>query len=114
VANTRLEGDGWEVMALVYDDESITLEDLGRLLTASNALDHRNVDNAGRVVLSSADDPNLTRIEPEVLLESATPLVEERLAVDQHKGGNVVVSNHGASHDRFSGPGRCNDHTEIV
>ena len=84
------------------------------VVAAGEALEHRDVDHAGRLVLAAADLADLRWVEVEVLGEPGAPLVDELLAVDEHERRCAVVRDHGAGHDRLAGSGRGDEDAAVV
>ena len=68
--HARRERDGGKVVALVDDDEPVAFEDDRSIVAAGEALDHRDVDDAGRLVLAAADLADLLRLQTEVFGET--------------------------------------------
>ena len=67
--DARRERDGGEVVALVDDDEPVAVEHR-RVVAAGQALEHRDVDHAGRPVLAAADLADLFLRETKVFGET--------------------------------------------
>ena len=53
------------MVALVDDDEPVAVEDDRSIVAAGEALDHRDVDDAGGLVFAAADLADLFRLKTE-------------------------------------------------
>lgn len=88
-----------QVVTLVHDDQAVVVEH-GSVVTASQALDHGDVDDPGGLVAAAADLTDLRRVERvivegEMVDEARPPLVDQLLAVDDHQGRHPMVGDDG-------------------
>jgi hypothetical protein len=102
------------VVAFVDHDGAVALEQSLRVVEAAQALDHGEVNHAGRPVSAAADLSDLLRRQAERLDQLAPPLVQQRLAVHQHQRRQVSGGDDGTPHDGLARPGRCHQHTVVV
>ena len=114
LTDAGLERDRGKVVAFVDDHQSISCEQLVRLVSAGQTLDHGDVDDARRSVLAAPDHADLAGCYSEMLAEPVTPLVDERLAVDEHERWDVVAGDDRAGHHRLPGAGWCDDDTSFI
>lgn len=114
LAHARFERDSRHVVALVDDDQPVPTEQCRRLVSASDALDHGDVDSSGRLVLTTADDAHLGPIHSQVLDQAVPPLVDQLGAIDEYERRHVMVRDHRARHDRLADSGRSHDHAPFM
>src|ERR1022692_159992 len=69
------EGHRRDVVALVDDDQSVCSREVSQIVASGEALDHRNVDHAGRFRSTAAELPDLLGIELEVGDQPIVPLL---------------------------------------
>lgn len=75
------------MVALLDYHEPVVGEDLVRLFSAGQALDHGNIDQPTGGVLPATDDADLIVRDIQMLAEPFPPLCEKGLAVDQDQRG---------------------------
>jgi hypothetical protein len=109
-----LEGEGRQVVALVDDDETVGGEERFQVFDRLEALDHRQVDDAGQLASAAASLPDLLRVETEEGFELRAPLVEQRLAVGEDQRRQLPFRDQRARHHRLAAAGRCDEHTALV
>ena len=90
LTHDTLEGDRGDVMALIDDDEAIRLGDLPYVLPTSEALRHRDIDGALRLVAAAAKLTDLLGGNPKVLSETVSPLLDQGLPIDHYECGEPV------------------------
>jgi hypothetical protein len=89
LADARLERGCRQVVALVHDDEAVAGKELGKILTAHEALDRGQIYYPTLAVPTAADLPYLPGLEAQQSHQLRAPLFQDRLAVRQYFGANV-------------------------
>jgi hypothetical protein len=109
LANRTFERNGGNVVALVNYDEPVTFRLLRKIVPASKALNHRQVDHTARLPLRT-DLSDVLLVETEVRGQTVSPLFEKGLAVDDDQSGHTVKGDEGTSNNGLSGAWRGNKH----
>jgi hypothetical protein len=99
------------VVALVDDDEPVAVQQLARLFTARDDLDHRDVHRLGGALLART---YLTSLDVEVGPEAISPLFQQRLPIDQHQRRGPMMSDQSARHHGLSRSRRRLEDPEVV
>src|SRR5262249_31586944 len=84
------------------------------LSVAEEALDHGHVDPASRAALPAPDLANRLRFHAEEQRELRSPLIEQRLTVDQYQRAPPANSREIRADDRLPGSRRCDEHSGVV
>jgi hypothetical protein len=93
------------VVAFVDHHGAVALQQLLRVVQTAQALDHGEVDHAGRLGSAAADLADLVGRQAERLDQLDPPLVQQRLAVHQHQGRQAPGGDDGGPHDGLPVPG---------
>jgi hypothetical protein len=102
------------VVALVDDHVAVVCGQLIDRAVADQALDHGHVDPAGDTALPAPDLPDRLRLHAEEHRELRPPLIEQRLAVDQHQRAAPASRGEVGTHDRLTCSRRRHEHPGIV
>ena len=97
LAHDSFECHRRDMVAFVDDHEAVASCEVGDVVVTGEALDHREVDHAGRPFTSTTDLANLLRVEIEVRQHSIPPLFDERLPVHNHESGRSAPSQDGTT-----------------
>ena len=114
LTNDALEGDGRNVMALVDNDEAIRLGDFAQIFPSSEALCHRDIDGALCLVATATKLTDLLCGHPEVLSETLSPLLDQRLPIDHYECGEPAVGDDSAGDHGLARTWRRHEYTEIM
>ena len=98
-ADNALEGHRGNVMTFVDHDQPVWLGDFCEIVPSGQALRHRNVDDALRLVPATSELTDLLGGHPEVLAETVSPLFHERLPIHHYKRRNTAVGDDCARND---------------
>ncbi len=101
-------------MTLVNYDEAVRLSDFGQIFTTSEALCHRDIDGALCLVAAAAELTDLLCGHPEVLSETLTPLLDQRLPIDHYECGELAVGNDSAGDHGLTRTWRRHEYTEMM
>ena len=114
LTNDTLEGDCWDVMALVDNDEAIRLGDFAQVFATSKALCHRDIDGAFCLVAATTKLTKLLGGHPEVLSETFSPLLDQGLPIDHYECGEMAVGDNSAGDHGLARTWRRHKYTEVV
>ena len=114
LTHDTLEGDRGDVMALVDNDEAIRLGDFAQILPTSEALCHRDVDGALCLVAAAAELTDLLGGHPEVLSETFSPLLDQRLPIDHYECGELAVGDDSAGDHGLARTWGRHEYTEMM
>src|SRR6266516_1174903 len=106
-----LERGCWHVVAFVGDYQPVPTREGHNVGAAGQGLQGDDVDGAFDLLSAAA---KLSRLDPEMLMDTGPPLVGQRLAVHQHKGRSAVGGDDSASDYRLACPRRGNEHSEVM
>jgi hypothetical protein len=102
------------VVALVNHDESVFSSQLFKIVSTSEALDHSDIDHAELTIATASQLTDTLRRQAEVLRKTIPPLINERLAINDHERGHVSMRNQRAGEHGLSCSWRGHKDAEIV
>jgi len=114
LTNDTLEGDRWDVMALVDNDEAIRLGNFAQVFPTSEALCHRDINGALCLVAATTKLTDLLGGHPEVLSETFSPLLDQGLPIDHYECGEPAMGDHCAGDHGLTRTWRCHQYTVIM
>ncbi len=100
-------------MAFVYDHQPVPGCGLGKVAAPGERLRHGNIHHAAGLA-PTPDLADLLLAQAEVLGQSIAPLVNQRLAVDDHQGRNPVMGDQGTGHDGLAGSRWSDEHPQLM
>ena len=103
-----LERDCW------YDDLTIALHNVGDSPLTNKALDHRHVKIPIWLVFTSTDLADLFLFDSEKHGELGSPLVQKRLAMNQHERVPPALRHEVGTQHGLADTGRCDEHADVV
>jgi hypothetical protein len=102
------------MMAFIDDEMAILGDDVGDRPLADEALHHRDIDHAGRLLPRAMDDADVGGHDVEKGAEPRHPLVEQLAAVHQHQRVRAALGDHQGRHDGFAEGGGRGEHAIVV
>ena len=72
-------------MAFVDDEMAVVRDEVRDLAVTHEALDQRDIDDAGRFAAPATDDSDVLRIDVEECLETLDPLGEQLATMDENE-----------------------------
>jgi len=109
-----LERNGRDVVAFIHDNVSIASHKVSYAAKANQALNHGNVDLAGRSVFSSTDLPDFFRFFTQEQRKLCDPLIEERLPVNKNERVSTPHGDQKNPYDGLASPRRCHQDAYVV
>src|SRR5437867_8829722 len=108
------EGRRRDVVTLVDDHVAVRGDQIVNAAQAHKTLDHRYIQLTVGSVLTRADLTDRRWRDPQEHRELCDPLIQQRLAMNQHKGvpgpsGDQVDADHGLAYARW-----CDQDTDVV
>lgn len=101
-------------MALVDDHMPVRRDQVVNMAYTHEALDHRHIELAIRGVLAGADLADRLGRETQEHGQLRSPLIEARLAVDQHEGTSGSRCDQICADDGLAHARQRDEHTDVV
>ena len=103
-----------EMMALVDDQMTVVRHQVRYFAATHEALDQRDINDAGRLPASAADDADVLRIDIEKCPQALHPLGEQLATMDENERIAPPLRNQRGSHNRLAEGGRRRKHAMVM
>ncbi len=101
-------------MTFVYDQLTIFADDVVNDAFLAQALNHRNVNLHGRLMLAASNPAGLFWRKAEKLAQRLNPLVEQLAAMNHDQRVHFASSNQGGHYNSFAEGGRSGQNACLV
>ena len=101
-------------MTLVDDKMTVVRHQVQYIAVPHEALDQRDINDAGRLPASATDDADVLRIDIEKGPEAFHPLGEQFATMNENERISPPLSNERGSHNRLAEGGCCREHAMVV
>src|SRR6266851_264225 len=102
------------MMTLVDDQMAIVRHQVGYFALTHEALDQRDIYNAGRLPPSASDDADFLRIDIEKCPQPLHPLGGQLATMDENERIAPTLCNEGGSHNRLAEGRRRREHAMVM
>ena len=114
LADRLLEAHRRQVVAFIDDDQPVARKHLARVVSASQGLRSRQVDDATGAGPAGTELADLASSQPQELTEALPPLLGQRFGVNQDQGRGGDPSDQTTRHHRLSRAGRRHENSYFV
>lgn len=103
-----------DVMALIDDELPVVGNTIIDDIVANQTLPQRHIDKTGGLFLSAPHDPEILGRNIEKHRQSAEPLIQDRLAVNDNERIDTSLGNHLGAQHGFAETRRQREHSQVM
>ena len=114
LSNNTLEGDRWDVMTFVDDDQPVPGGELSEIFPAGETLCHGNIDDPLGPISATTELTDLLGCHAEVVSQPFSPLLDERLSIHHDQCRHPAMGDERAGDDGLSRPWRGHQDPKVM